>query len=496
MKKKLLILTCIFAITNSFSQNSNTVCLKDSTYDYDENGSAIRRTIWNYNSDGKILDELKSNKENQQWVNKSQKTYTRNLNGDITTFEFKDWNSNSNRMENKSFTTNTYDATNKLIKKDSTIWSSGQYVSFYKNEISYTLGRLVSTDLISNWDASTQTWIGKKQTTHTYRALDSIRTQTLIQHFVPATNSWRNHEKQTFTFDQNAFERATSTVEKWDTINNIWKGDMKTVYTVSPNEEEKTTTYLSYNETEGVYKNESRNIEIYHPNSNLIFQFTQEFYDHTLREWHTSFYTLKTYTSSGKLYTDKRYSPVINQSFQLTYEQQNTYNQFDNLSSTQTFFPLQSSDPAESTSFTYDSLQNLIERKITSMNQGPAFIRNREIWEYNENNQITYYKRELGNQNSVFTHDASFRNFYTSCNILSTELVSKENVEIFPNPVANELNITIENSSEIQIFSIEGTLVHSEKLYTGNNTISTDNMKPGMYLIRFDNGLTSKFIKK
>jgi hypothetical protein len=83
-----------------------------------------------------------------------------------------------------------------------------------------------------------------------------------------------------------------------------------------------------------------------------------------------------------------------------------------------------------------------------------------------------------------------------------------KNLNIFPNPVSDELNISfiseMKSELEIHIINVLGqliTTITTGKNYNNENKISipTDNLQSGIYLIRInteENYITRKFIKK
>jgi hypothetical protein len=78
-------------------------------------------------------------------------------------------------------------------------------------------------------------------------------------------------------------------------------------------------------------------------------------------------------------------------------------------------------------------------------------------------------------------------------------------VSLFPNPVTDILNIRTNNtevqSCSIEIYTIDGRLIHSEivVLSTSNHSIQVSNYASGVYLCKINNGSkisTTKFIKQ
>ncbi len=114
---------------------------------------------------------------------------------------------------------------------------------------------------------------------------------------------------------------------------------------------------------------------------------------------------------------------------------------------------------------------------------------------------LEYYKGSL----YAATFDVSGENHLLKYNgvISSVEDIKSEiALDIFPNPVANILNITIDNTvteSEIIIRNIYGQIIYNGDGYAGNNTVNFENYAPGYYQICVRSGnneVYDAFIKK
>lgn len=114
---------------------------------------------------------------------------------------------------------------------------------------------------------------------------------------------------------------------------------------------------------------------------------------------------------------------------------------------------------------------------------------------------LEYYKGSL----YAATFDVSGENHLLKYNgvISSVEDIKSEiALDIFPNPVANTLNVTIDNTvnkSEIIIRNIYGQIIYNGDGYAGNNTINFENYASGYYQICVRSGnneVYDAFIKK
>ena len=75
--------------------------------------------------------------------------------------------------------------------------------------------------------------------------------------------------------------------------------------------------------------------------------------------------------------------------------------------------------------------------------------------------------------------------------------VENRNVNVYPNPFSNKLNIEIEGSNEkqkLEILNAIGQVVFNEN-FVEKTTIQTSNFAPGVYIIKLENGKTIEFKK-
>jgi len=87
-------------------------------------------------------------------------------------------------------------------------------------------------------------------------------------------------------------------------------------------------------------------------------------------------------------------------------------------------------------------------------------------------------------------------------NALSNDSFDYENnIMVYPNPASNyfivKLNFDVENS-EINVFDINGRIVHKQSIGSGETQISIDNLQDGIYLLNIiiDNKVFYKKIVK
>jgi hypothetical protein len=84
---------------------------------------------------------------------------------------------------------------------------------------------------------------------------------------------------------------------------------------------------------------------------------------------------------------------------------------------------------------------------------------------------------------------------------LTTSGLSENNIsnlQISPNPAAEQIRINNLNNSDsqISIFSSAGKEIDSHLLNSGINTINISNLSPGFYFVKEQNGAVSKIVKQ
>lgn len=104
--------------------------------------------------------------------------------------------------------------------------------------------------------------------------------------------------------------------------------------------------------------------------------------------------------------------------------------------------------------------------------------------------------------NSTSSNRVAFDDLSWTCYTdLSTDDFTLSNVSIYPNPVKNTLNIKLQNpkDTQIDIYNILGKKVLSNTINKTNNTINTEQLSSGLYIIRIQQDeavLSKKLIKR
>jgi len=91
-----------------------------------------------------------------------------------------------------------------------------------------------------------------------------------------------------------------------------------------------------------------------------------------------------------------------------------------------------------------------------------------------------------GNPNRTFTvadADLTIDDVFGKINVSVNE-ISKEGINVFPNPSNGVFNINVENNYNLEVFDITGRVINTRTL-TGNTTLELNNA--GIYFLRFSN---------
>ncbi len=80
--------------------------------------------------------------------------------------------------------------------------------------------------------------------------------------------------------------------------------------------------------------------------------------------------------------------------------------------------------------------------------------------------------------------------FFSKHKFVGAYIDKAENIgfEVYPNPASDLLNISCEEDGIMEIYSLDGKIILSEKIKAGTNTISAQDLKSGSYLLKYTNG--------
>ncbi|MFO0433622.1 MAG: T9SS type A sorting domain-containing protein, partial [Sphingobacteriaceae bacterium] len=77
--------------------------------------------------------------------------------------------------------------------------------------------------------------------------------------------------------------------------------------------------------------------------------------------------------------------------------------------------------------------------------------------------------------------------------------LNNENVLVYPNPANDELNVKLsdlKNDVSIALYSINGSLISSQKMIKGEATIQTQNLSNGVYVLMISSPTQGNYHQK
>ena len=119
----------------------------------------------------------------------------------------------------------------------------------------------------------------------------------------------------------------------------------------------------------------------------------------------------------------------------------------------------------------------------------------------NSINKLNYnfnIPKHYSNLNYYKLKQVDFDNSYSYSNILYVDCQSKNKIEIFPNPFADELNIKVHLNELVpyQISTVLNQVVNSGYVNSESSTIKLSELPSGIYFIKVDNSNSYKIIKQ
>ncbi|MDD2636251.1 MAG: T9SS type A sorting domain-containing protein [Bacteroidales bacterium] len=70
--------------------------------------------------------------------------------------------------------------------------------------------------------------------------------------------------------------------------------------------------------------------------------------------------------------------------------------------------------------------------------------------------------------------------------------IAESSLELFPNPAGDFFQIEVDNLNKqevLKIYTISGKCIHNQTIYNGTNTIKTNSLQPGIYIVKLANSL-------
>ena len=489
MNKKLLLITC--ALIGSFSANSQSACIKDSAYYFSEQNDVMNRVTWQYDNEGRILNETHSSHDGTDWYDFKQRIITYAANGKIATYELKDWDSGYEAMMPYSLTTNTYNANGDLTLKDSTRFGSNGYGPFFKVENTYGSNNLLESQAIWNYDNSNQEWDGTLKNNYTYDS-DNRQINVIQQSYV--NSAWVNMTKISNTYQGTTNMVSMLEESTWNTSNSNWSPVRRVVHTISGG-----LVWETFNQ---IYSNGWQNQERieygYDQNDNLTMQTFSVNVNGVLRPVGR---TQKQF-SNNLLTSEASFSISLNNGSQTpTYRKTFEYVSNSTLLSSVLHLTYNSNQgvllPNNRILHTYNNngrLTQTLQHKLTEQGQLDYTMLD-ERWTYYNDDYVKTHSKYLYEGGS-YNFNFNYENYYSNCvEELSIDQVAKNTFSVYPNPVENAVKFIAPANGKATLFSTTGKVMLVIDMIQGENAIDMQQFESGIYLLKMDNGLDAKIIK-
>ena len=109
--------------------------------------------------------------------------------------------------------------------------------------------------------------------------------------------------------------------------------------------------------------------------------------------------------------------------------------------------------------------------------------------DYRSYKGITYYRLKMIDIDGSFTYSR----------IISLSRDGKGSINLFPNPAADWLNLSLDNNlinSEASLYNTSGRLLQTIKITSGDQPVNVKTLPTGIYIIKFKDGTSGSFVKE
>lgn len=378
------------------------------------------------------------------------------------------------------------------------------------------------------WNKTTQSWSQRSNFTNVY-IQDTLLIESTSQNYIPHLNSLRFYEKYTYTYNANG-NQLTEIMHEWDTVTNSFTPINKHTLTYDAFQNKTSELRQIWNKTLSIYENYS--FEEY------LYTITQKLNIRTFKIWDGVTY-IDNYREINMYNTEDLVSVFLVQNFNTTtsnwvdnYKYLHEYDANKNMTIriTEDFdVPTMAFIPSYKETFNYNSQKKVTKSyyyrwladvtdwqerglSINGYNDAGDTLLNHEYYERNEAiNSLEIKSKETyqyQNYNPIYTQ-VRYRSYNSAGgyfdDVTSSEILCKLknlridnlsniNLKLYPNPISNGfLNIEINDSTPIEIFDLNNTLLMKE-VAIPNQKINVSSLIPGIYFLKINNQVTKLII--
>lgn len=337
----------------------------------------------------------------------------------------------------------TYDAFDRLTEEISYYFESAlnQWTPSYRSQYAYSTNGMLIAETGSQWDDVTNQWQPMSRIDYTYNTSNVLVTE-ISSYWDGFSNNWMPSSKSEYSYLSNG-EVNTILYYFYD-WSAVWQLIGKEEYTYNSSNQLLHFIYSLYDSFTLTWQQETKTAYVYNASGDMA-QSTEYYWESSLNNWISTHKMEYTYGTSGTLQYEIAYDfDDLSNSWIPSYKVDYNYN-----------FSVPLSDLIVPFWYTWDYM-------ITSLVQS-AFVNNQWIPLYNI---ALYYALQ------------------TSTSSLMAEVIP---VRIYPNPVADFLDVNIEGGAhamaEILVMDGRGSVVRAEK-FEGQTRISMEGLPPALYLYR------------
>jgi hypothetical protein len=430
MKSKI---TLIIVLFSTVYLNAQT-CLLDSTLQYNSDSILNYSNHYFYNNDG-----LQTENFSQQLV--------------------------SGVMTNNTRRTSSYDANENLIQYIDYIWNNGAWQNSGRVTYTYDANGNETSKTQEAWDNTTSQWL--PTTFQIYNFYNALNQRYLYIQVGYSMGVWTDSVKQHYTYDVNG-NNILITREYNTASDPTWVNHQQWTYTYTNNN-------LNDSIFQAIWDNGTASY------SNYIYLTTYE------------------YNASGKITETKGHNNYNAGTNTWTYQTRETkvYDAQDNEIERNTYnWSASNWEPSNQWQLSYNNDGINIEGVYYNFNSTfgqlvPSYKYEIELTSFDKT--LNYISYSFNSLTSIWERTSNNFYFY-DCMMSSIQEKDATSITVFPNPTSSLLFVNTDYPSIIEIYSINGKLMHYNFPHM-NHTINVVDYPSGVYIVKVGNQI-QKFIKE
>ena len=247
---------------------------------YTDRPSWDSRTIFEYDLQGLLLEEVSQYEENNLWINSNSTTYTYDSKNNMLTKLDKSGGINS------YLSTYTYDSNNNMLSETQQTWDNNSWKNFRLYTYTYDSKNNMLTMLNQEW--KNNSWINSHLTICTYDPNNNMLTYLYLK---SNNNLWTIAESYICTYDSNN-NLINKQYQRWSNAS----GANYYSYTYTYDSNDNLLTVLMQRMVNDSWANFSQTIHTYDSNNNLLTILQQEWRNDS---WINDTQYLMTYDENG-----------------------------------------------------------------------------------------------------------------------------------------------------------------------------------------------------